>query len=149
MWPRALADCLSLTRLRRKTHRGCSSWAITFSGMIGPAPGPCPAGGGPLRPVDHARGSARAPVAPERQTGGRPLHGPRSASALVGVPDHLIQSVRLEKGPQVLDAGIAVASEQLVCDRRAVAASPGARHEPADVPRDGAVADVFEVVPDQ
>src|SRR4051794_41871901 len=102
MWPRALADCLSLTRLRRKTHRGCSSWAITFSGVIGPAPPPCPAGGGPLRPVDHARGAARAPVAAERQTGGRPAPGPRASAAPGGGPHPPLHEERLEGGPPAL-----------------------------------------------
>jgi hypothetical protein len=55
--------------------------------------------------------SARAPFAPERQTGCRPLHGPRSASALERVPDNLIQSVRLEERLQVFNARITVGSE--------------------------------------
>jgi hypothetical protein len=51
--------------------------------------------------------------------------------------------MRVEERLEVIDARIAVRSEELF------RASPCARHEPADVPRDGAGADVLEVVPDQ
>jgi hypothetical protein len=55
--------------------------------------------------------SACAPVAPERQTGCRPLHGPRSASGFESLPDNVIHSVRLEEGLQAFDARFAVGSE--------------------------------------
>src|SRR4051794_10220959 len=93
--------------------------------------------------------SACAPVAPQRQTGGRPLHGLRSASRVERLPDDVIQRVRREEGLQAVDARLAVGGQELVDEPRAVPASPRARHEPCDIPRDRAGADVLEVVPDQ
>ena len=57
------------------------------------------------------------------------------------MPDDLIHSVRLEERLQVLNARVAVGGEQLFC---ALPASPGARHEPGHIPRDGAYAYVLE-----
>ena len=61
----------------------------------------------------HPRGRCQParPVAPERQAGCRPLHGPRSASALERLPDNLVQSVRVEERLQVVNARITVGSE--------------------------------------
>src|SRR4051812_33585731 len=68
--------------------------------------------------------SACAPVAPERQAGCRPLHGPRSAPGLGRLPHNVIQTMRLEEGLQAVDARFAVGSEELVDELRALPASP-------------------------
>ena len=94
-----------------------------------------------LKPLLEAV-SACAPVAPERQTGCRPLRGMWSVSGFERLPDEVIQSVRLEEGLQDFDARFAVhgrAADQLIT---AAVGSPHLRPDPsAPMERHGAHAD--------